>query len=164
MGACFKRGSYHPPDPLPERKGEAAIGAGGHPQGPRQRGCTPLDFRSQATPIKERNLPLCGSLLQTRLVPPPWPLPFRKGEAEIGAGGHSQGPRLRGYAPLDSRSQATPIKEGNLPFEEALLQTWLVPPPLPLPFRKGETEIGAGGHPQGPRQRGYAPLDSRVGG
>ena len=51
MGACFKRGSYHPP--APSWKGGAEIGAGGHPQGPRQRGYAPLDSRSQADRGKE---------------------------------------------------------------------------------------------------------------
>ena len=113
---CFKRGSYHAPDPLPERKGEAEKGLGDTASAP-AKGATPLwtpALRQCPSRDKENEPSSLWEIASNAACITPLP-PFEmKGGAEIGAGGHPQGPRQRGYAPLDSRSQAMPIK-GNEP-------------------------------------------------
>ena len=151
-GGSSNRGWGTPPGPSPKGLRPSGLPLSGNvPQG-----------------IRKMNLPLCGSLLQTRLISPPGRFLSGRGKQKRGWG-TPPGPSPKGLRPsglplLGNAPQG--IRKMNLPLCGSLLHLWELASnaaritPLAAFFQEGGSRKGAGGHPQGPRQRDYAPLDS----
>ena len=145
------RCSNHPPGPLPSRKGEENSGSWRDIlQTSCQRGCTPLDSPLTRAgghplePVAQRLRLAARSVKRQVFGPSPWPLPERKGEKIVEAGGTPSRPPAREVAPLWTPrlhvlgdTLWNPWQRGFVSLHAPLGGRCSDHPPGPLPERKG---------------------------